>query len=68
LENNQAMLALKALSREKQQPYNVYKRRKYTTSEEAHLRLSDVANELGMTISEVVEALILSGIPEANEK
>ena len=58
-----AMAMLRERSQEQQLPGNIYRRRKYSTSDEAHARLVGVAADLDMGISQVLEALILDGIP-----
>ncbi len=58
-----AMAMLRAHSAKQQAPENTYRRRKYSTSDEAHARLVRASEELGLTISAALEALILDGIP-----
>ena len=58
-----AMAMLRERSANQQRPENVYRRRKYSTSDEAHRRLMVASVELDMGISQVLEALILDGIP-----
>ena len=54
--------ALSKESRRQQEPFNVYRRRKYTTSDGIHALLKKAAKEYGMTIQDVLETLILNAL------
>lgn len=56
---NSAKDALDRASQLQQEPANVYQRRKYSTSDEAHAILIKTAQRTGLTISVVLQTLIL---------
>jgi len=63
---NSARDALRREKQHQQEPFNVYRRRKYTTSDEIHTLLKKAAVKYGMTIQDVLETLILDALKEGD--
>lgn len=64
---NSATDALERARERQQEPANVFRRRKYSTSDKAHALVTKAAKELHMNKGEVIEILILDGLGETHD-